>query len=308
MTTSEYLVNRKTYARPQAIMFADSITAVNNNVIPTGNEFGNNSTNTGSFLILSDHNRDALNFGIQRIENRQRMVNGRMRSYWVADKRTLSVSWNMLPSRSYALKPNFNSPIAISGAVYNSSTQVTYTISINSSDTLPFSSGNIVAIKEIISAGNTSGTDNTKFNFNTATVGTISSSTTGTTTTYTIPVTVTGATSDTYTSGGYMYLTGASNPKIGDSVYDGTTGQYTVDGGAGGAELLDWYESHYGTFQVFLAYDKFTEFGRDNAAYAHLNQYQEVLEMYITDFQYSVQKRGGTNFDMWNITITLEEA
>jgi hypothetical protein len=84
--------------------------------------------------------------------------------------------------------------------------------------------------------------------------------------------------------------------------------EYTVDGGAGGAELLDWYEKHYGTFYVFLAYDKFTEFGRDAAAYAYLAQYQEVLEMYITDFTYSVQKRGGTNFDMWDITITLEEA
>ena len=84
--------------------------------------------------------------------------------------------------------------------------------------------------------------------------------------------------------------------------------EYTVDGGAGGAELLDWYEKHYGTFYVFLSYDKFPEFGRDITAYTHLAQYQEVLEMYLTDFTWSVQKRGGSNFDMWNISLTLEEA
>jgi hypothetical protein len=140
---------------------------------------------------------------VQRIENRQRMVNGRMRSYWVADKRTLSVSWDMLPSRAYNADPNLDTSTGLPTSVAT---------------------------------------------------------------------------------------------------------EYTVDGGAGGAELLDWYEKHYGTFYVFLSYDKFPEFGRDITAYQHLAQYQEVLEMYITDFTWSVQKRGGSNFDMWNISITLEEA
>jgi hypothetical protein len=30
--------------------------------------------------------------------------------------------------------------------------------------------------------------------------------------------------------------------------------------------------------------------------------------MYITSFNYSVEKRGGTNYDFWNISVTLEEA
>jgi hypothetical protein len=29
--------------------------------------------------------------------------------------------------------------------------------------------------------------------------------------------------------------------------------------------------------------------------------------MYFTDFNYTVVKRGGSNFDFWNITVTLEE-
>jgi hypothetical protein len=195
---------RKQYARPQAILFSDNPGETSNGIyVPSGYEIGNSLSDTGSFITLSDHNRGSLDFGFQRIENRQRMVNGRMRSYWVADKRTLSVSWSMLPSRSYSSDPNFSTTTSLP------TSQVT---------------------------------------------------------------------------------------------------EYTVDGGAGGAELLDWYEKHYGTFYVFLAYDKFTDFGRNNAAYTHLAQYQEVLEMYITDFTYNVQKRGGTNFDMWDVSITLEEA
>jgi hypothetical protein len=30
--------------------------------------------------------------------------------------------------------------------------------------------------------------------------------------------------------------------------------------------------------------------------------------MYITDFSWNVQKRGGTNYDMWDVSISLEEA
>jgi len=309
MTTSDYMVNRKVYNRPQAILFSENIGETSNNLyVPSGYEVGNPLNNSGSFITLSDHNRSALDFGVQRIENRQRMVNGRMRSYWIADKRTLSVSWDMIPSRSYSLKPKFNTPVPISGATVGSGTSVTYTIVLPSTETLPFVATNTVSIKGIISAGNASGADATKFNFTTGTVGAITSSTVGTTTTYSVSVTVTATSSDTYTSGGVMYLSGTGNPKVGDSAYDATNSQYTIDGGAGGAELLDWYENHSGTFYVFLAYDKFTEFGRNDAAYAHLNQYQEILEMYITNFNYSVQKRGGTNFDMWNINMTLEEA
>jgi hypothetical protein len=204
MADATYMDGRKKYSRPQAILFSESPGELSGGVYaPPGYEAGNTDNSSENFIILSDHNRSSLDFGVERIEGRQRMVNGRMRSFWIADKRTLSVSWEMLPSRSFALRPDFNTTTG-----------------------LP----------------ETLGTD------------------------------------------------------------------YTIDGGAGGAELLDWYEKHYGTFYVFLAYDKFTEFGKNDDAYGHLAQYQEVLEMYITDFSWSVQKRGASNFDMWNCSITLEEA
>jgi hypothetical protein len=85
-----------------------------------------------------------------------------------------------------------------------------------------------------------------------------------------------------------------------------TDRQYTVDGGAGGNELLDWYQNHTGSFYVFLAYDKKGNFA-ETGQYSHLAEYNEVIEMFITSFDYTVVKRGGSNFDFWNISVTLEE-
>lgn len=47
---------------------------------------------------LTDHNRQPVSVDPQRIETRQRMANGTMRRYFVADKRTFSVTWNDLPT------------------------------------------------------------------------------------------------------------------------------------------------------------------------------------------------------------------
>jgi hypothetical protein len=138
------------------------------------------------------------------------MVNGRMRSYHIADKATLSVSWNMLPSRSFSTDPEFN------------------------------------------------------------------------------PIT------------GRSANTSSGKPNSEDT-------SYTTDGGAGGAEILDWYNEHKGSFWVFLAYDNHKNFGDAESAYAKLGVYNDVVEMFITDFSYSVVKRGGNNHDLWNISITLEE-
>lgn len=207
MASSAYMSGRIKYQRPQAILFSENAgTIVDGKIVPIGNEYNNSGNLNEEFIILSDHNRGTLDFNIQRIESRERMVNGRMRSYHIADKRTLSVSWENLPSRAFASDPNFNN-----------------------------NTGKPTSLQD-----------------------------------------------------------------------------YTVDGGAGGAELLEWYKNHTGTFYVFFAYDKYTDFKNDpqnsELAYAHLNEYNEVLEMFITGFDYSVQKRGQTNHDLWNVSITLEEA
>jgi hypothetical protein len=208
-----YMSGRRKYQRPQAMLWSEnSGTLVNGVYVPNGYEVG---STTGSetdestfnqFLILSDDNRQPIDFKPTRIEKRERMINGRMRSYHVADKLTISTSWNMLPSRSFALAPEFN----------------------------PSNGKPLVKEKNSL--------------------------------------------------------------------------EYTSDGGAGGVELLDWYENHQGSFWVYLAYDKYSNFGKDDADYGHLGQYNQLVEMFFSDFSYSVQKRGGSNHDFWNISVTLEEA
>lgn len=219
MANAEYMAGRQKYQRPQALLWSNNpgtlALAPKANpsdpdkyvYVPDGYEIGINQllvvdpNLADDFIVLSDHNRQSLDFSPLRIETRQRMINGRMRSYHIADKLVLSTSWSMLPSRSFALKPNF-----------------------------------------------------------------------------------------------------------GEDGIASTPGEmYTADGGAGGAELLDWYNNHQGSFWVFLAYDNYPLFGKDNDSYGYLAQYNQVMEMYISDFSYSVKKRGGSNHDMWDIQVTLEE-
>jgi hypothetical protein len=198
---------RKRYQRPQSILWSENAGILTNGLyVPQGYEIGGtypegtSSDLIDQFLVLSDHNRTDMSFSPQRIEQRQRTINGRMRSYHIADKLQMSVSWNNLPSRSHNANPDFS---------YETST---------------------------------------------------ASST-----------------------------------------------EYTADGGAGGGELLDWYENHKGPFWMFLAYDKYKNFSTSENPYAHLSQYNQILQVYVSDFNYTVVKRGGSNHDLWNITVSLEE-
>ena len=220
-----YISGRKQFVRPQALIWADAAPTVTNDgkLIPVGYEIGSdidgitNANVNNKFIILSDHNRDSLSMSTERIEQRQRMANGTMRSYHIADKLSISISWSMLPSRGFEVIPDFDQ-----------------------------------------------------------------------------------------TSGKPNILTAADkgdNPPY----YAHTSQQYTADGGAGGGEMLDWYETHTGPFWVLLSYDKYSEFGDDNEARGHLSEYSQALQMYIADFNYSIVKRGATNFDMWDVSVTLEE-
>jgi hypothetical protein len=189
--------------------------------MPSGAEIGANpagiaSNSLNQFLILSDHNRSGINFSTTRIEERKRTINGRMRSYHIADKLQISWSWTNLPSRAYSNFANFNS-----------------------NGVSPFLPKN--------------------------------------------------PTRDTE---GIEYESGK---------------EYTADGGAGGVELLDWYEKHKGPFWMILAYDNYRNFPDDSQQFEQLDQYNEILEVYFSDFNYSVVKRGGNNHDLWNVSVSLEQ-
>ncbi len=227
MATSAYLGGRKKYGRPQAMLWSENPGRLEGGVyLPDGYEVGYDDENItelnllDQFIILSDDNRGEIGFKPTRIEQRKRMINGRMRSYHVADKLSISVSWNMLPSRSFSVKPKFG----VDG-------QASATVSGD------------------------------------------------------IPVSTSGS------------------PLYADQ-------QYTTDGGAGGVDLLKWYENHTGPFWVYLAYDKYSNFDDgavENSKYGRLSQYNEIIEMYIADFSYNIVKRGNSNYDFWNISVTLEE-
>jgi hypothetical protein len=218
MATNNYMAGRKKYSRPQAMLFADNPgQKINGFYIPEGNEIGSytgSESGNGEFLILSDDNRSAIDFKPIRIEKRERMINGRMRSYHIADKLQISTSWNTLPSRAYDTLADFD----VNG-----------------------------------------------------------------------------------------------NPDLLKTVARPNPYEFTTDGGAGGVELLDWYERHNGSFWVYLSYDKYTNF-EDNPdtpedeRFKNVNKYSEIIEVFFGDFNYSVTKRSGLNFDFWDVSLTLEEA
>lgn len=56
-----------------------------------------------NFIYLTDDARSPLNVSIERIEYKKRMINGRMRTYHVADKKSFAVSWKDLPSAREAI-------------------------------------------------------------------------------------------------------------------------------------------------------------------------------------------------------------
>lgn len=203
--TENYMFGRIEWNRPQGILFSNNVGRFTSNsfYIPDGNEYED-------FIILTDHNRGSINLSNNRIETRQRMVNGRMRSYHVADKLTLSASWERTPSRAFSGEPEFND------------------------------FGKMVA-------------------------------------------------EDVET--------------------------YTADAAAGVIDMISWYESHPGSFYVYLAYDKFRVTAGnlfDNPIdwgtyYNRFLMYSQVMEMYFTSFDYTIDQRGKDGYDLMSINMTLEE-
>jgi hypothetical protein len=181
--------------RPQAMLWSDNPGILEDGYyVPQGEE-------GVDFIIVSDHNRSEISFSNERIETRQRMVNGGMRSYWIADKLKISSSWSRLPSRPFDGNVVFDS------------------------------AGDIVTANYI---------------------------------------------------------------------------SYTVDGAAGGVDMLSWYENHPGSFYLFLSYDKYREDGIEN--YNKLQTYSQVLRVYFSSFDYNVEKRSGGGFDFWTVNVSMEEA
>lgn len=81
----------KVWTRPALMIFSEDL--------PVEIDSSTGQWNLGStFLYLTDDSRSELQISLERIEYKKRMINGRMRAYHVADKKTFSVSWQDLPS------------------------------------------------------------------------------------------------------------------------------------------------------------------------------------------------------------------
>jgi hypothetical protein len=80
----------KKWSRPSIVAFSENQPTLN----------AETSLLEGNFYYLTDDNRQPLEVSFTRIENRQRMINGKMRSYFIANKRQYNLSWNNIPSRS----------------------------------------------------------------------------------------------------------------------------------------------------------------------------------------------------------------
>ena len=95
----------------------------------------------------------------------------------------------------------------------------------------------------------------------------------------------------------------------------GSYGNYsfTVDGGAGGLQMKDWYLKHRGSMYVFMSYDNIPISAVHGTV--AFNGYGRVYEMVITEFSYEVNKRGKPHvlgsdiyaIDHWNVSMSLEE-
>jgi len=55
---------------------------------------------TPTWTKLTEHNRQPASIQINRIEKTQRTSNGTMRKFFIADKKSISISWNMIPTYS----------------------------------------------------------------------------------------------------------------------------------------------------------------------------------------------------------------
>lgn len=111
MVDATFMRNRKKYFRPQGLLFSNNpgIVAPHSSggyYSPEGYEFGSYNLTTEEYvepdwMVLTDDNRKEISLNFDRIEQRKRMINGRMRSVYVADKLKLSCAWDMIPSRAF---------------------------------------------------------------------------------------------------------------------------------------------------------------------------------------------------------------
>ncbi|NDB83151.1 MAG: hypothetical protein EB127_10550 [Alphaproteobacteria bacterium] len=95
----------RTWFRPALMIFTDSEPSASVASIGQWDLTGAAGASAG-YIYLTDDNRSDMQVSLDRLENKKRMINGTMRSYFIADKRSYSISWQDLPSSASFVSEN----------------------------------------------------------------------------------------------------------------------------------------------------------------------------------------------------------
>ena len=109
--------------------------------------------NGSTWVQVTDHGRSELNVDVEPIETKQRMVNGTMRKFTVAKKRTFSWSWNNLPDKPVTFLANGTTHGNWLESFYNST---------NGAFLMRLRSGSDEALSNVVRNGTSLGEDNTR--------------------------------------------------------------------------------------------------------------------------------------------------
>lgn len=91
------------------------------------------SLNGVNWYKITDHNREPIESSQELIESSQRMANGKMRKYVIAQKNTISTNWSYVPSKtSECVDGNYGA--AWLESFYNANARVPIYLRINVSE------------------------------------------------------------------------------------------------------------------------------------------------------------------------------
>lgn len=90
-----------------------------------------NPNATQSWIKLTEHNRRDIAITVQRIEQTQRMANGDLRKFFIADKKSFSFSWDMLPGTRVYTVDNLWGSLDLIKFYESTEGQSTFTMRLN---------------------------------------------------------------------------------------------------------------------------------------------------------------------------------
>ena len=305
MASSSYMAGRRKYlkgaTRPQAILFSDNAgTLSEGKYVPIGDE-------GSDFIILTDGNRGEISMSQQRIESRQRMINGNMRSYWTADKLNMSTSWSRIPSRAYSTYVTFDPN---NGEIDNNpDTYSMYTVDGGAGgvDILEWYESHPGPFYVFLSYDKFGMEGSKSYSGKVARI-----LATPKPTCTSNEVTVYTENPFDFQVGEKVVISGLTDENNPTNTATPLNGSYYI------TQVAEDKKSFKYSITASPSLTTLSSTG-GVASQSFLDGYNQVLKMYVSSFDYSIEKRGGTamgnmwsngkstGYDFWNISMSLEE-